>query len=57
MTKNIDMPTMTSSRKVLSQYREQLEIKIKDKIIWAMRQNAITVMTKTVRENDPSSLP
>ena len=51
------MPTMTSSRKVLSQYREQLEIKIKDKIIWAMRQNAITVMTKTVRENDPSSLP
>ena len=48
---------MTNSKEILPQYRVQLETDIKDIFIWAIGQNAITEMTKTVREREPSSLP
>ena len=54
MTKDIDLSTMTISKEILPQYRDQLETDIKDMLIG---HNAITEMTKTVREREPSSLP
>ena len=57
VTKDIDMSTMTNSKEILPQYRDQLKTDIKDIFIWAIGQNAITEMTKTVREKEPSSLP
>ena len=50
MTKEVDLSTMTNSRGILPQYGDQLEAEIKDKFLWAIGQNAITEMTKTVRE-------
>ena len=57
MTKDIDLSTMTNNKEILPQYRDQLEADIKDIFLWAIGQNAITEMTKTVREREPSSLP
>ena len=57
MTKEIDLSTMTNSKEILPQYRDQLETDIKDIFFWAIGQNAITEMTKTFREREPSSLP
>ena len=57
MTKEIDISTMVNSKEILPQYREQLETEIKDIFFWAIGQNALTEMTKTVREREPSSLP
>ena len=57
MTKDIDLSTMTNSKEILPQYRDKLEAEIKDIFIWAIGQNAITEMTNTVREREPSSLP
>ena len=57
MTKDLDLSTMTNSKEILPQYRDQLETEIKDIFLWAIGQNAITEMTKTVREREPSSLP
>ena len=48
---------MTNSKEILPQNRDQLKTDIKDIFIWAIGQNAITEMTKTVREREPSSLP
>ena len=55
MTK--DLSTMTNSKEILPQYRDQLEAEIKDKFLWAIGQNALTEMTKTFREREPISLP
>ena len=52
MTKEIDLSTMTNNKEILTQYRDQLETEIKDIFIWAIGQNAITEMTKTIRERD-----
>ena len=57
MTKDLDLSTMTNSKEILPHYRDQLEAEIKDIFLWAIGQNAITEMTKTVREREPSSLP
>ena len=57
LTKENDLSTMTNNKKILTQYRDQLETEIKDIFIWAIGQNAITEMTKTIREREPSSLP
>ena len=57
MTKDIDISPMVNSKELLPQYREQLETEIKDIFLWAIGQNALTEMTKTVREREPSSLP
>ena len=48
---------MTNSKKILPQYRDQLEIEIKDIFFRAIGQNAITEMKKTAREREPNSLP
>ena len=40
MTKEIDISTMVNSKKILPQYREQLETEIKDIFLWAIGQNA-----------------
>ena len=56
MTKDLDLSKMTNNKEILRQYRDQLETEIKDKLLWAIGQNSITEMTKTVREREPSSL-
>ena len=57
MTKEIDISPMVNSKEILPQYREQLETELKDIFLWAIGQNALTEMTKTVRERELSSLP
>ena len=57
MTKDLDLSKMTNKKEILPQYRDQLETEIKDIFLWAIGQNAITEMTKTVKEREPSSLP
>ena len=54
---DLDLSKMTDNKEILPQYRDQLETEIKDIFLWAIGQNAITEMTKTVREREPSSLP
>ena len=56
MTKDLDLSKMTNNKVILPKYREQLETETKDILLWAIGQNAITEMTKTVREREPSSL-
>ena len=56
MTKDLDLSKMTNHKKILPQYRDQLETEVKDIFLWAIGQNAITEMTKTVREREQSSL-
>ena len=43
---------MTKNKEILPQYRDQLEMEIKDIFLWAIGQNAITEMTRTVRERE-----
>ena len=57
MTKDIDISPMVNSKEILPQYREQLETEIKDIYLWAIGQNALTEMTETVGQREPSSLP
>ena len=57
MIKDINLSTMTNSKEKLSQFRDQLELETKDTFLWAIRQSALTEMTKTVRERKPSVLP
>ena len=57
MTRELDLSKMTNSKEVLPQCRDQLEEEIKDVLIWAIGQSALTEMTKTVREKEPTSLP
>ena len=49
MTKDLDLSKITNNKEILPQYRDQLETEIKDIFLWAIGQNAITKMTKTVR--------
>ena len=57
MTKELDLSNMTNNKEILPQFRDQLELEIKDIFLWAIGQTALTEMTKTVREREPSSLP
>ena len=57
MTKDIDLSIMTNSKKLLPQYREQLELEIKDTFLWTIGQSALTEMTKTVGERESSISP
>ena len=56
MTQKIDLNTMTTDKDILEEYREELEIKIKDIFIWALGEEAVTEMTKTARDNDPNKM-
>ena len=55
MTKEIHLSIMTNNKEILP-FRDQLELEIKDIFLWAIGQTAITEITKTVREKEPSSL-
>ena len=57
MTKDIDLSQMVNSKEILPQFRDQLELEIKDTFLWAIGQSALSEMTKTVREREPSTLP
>ena len=57
MTKENDLSTMTNSKEILPQFRDQLELEIKVIFLWAIGQSALTEMNKTVREREPSVLP
>ena len=57
MTKEIDLSQMTNSTEILPQFRDHLELEIKDTFLWAIGQSALTGMTKTVREREPTALP
>ena len=48
---------MTKSNEMLPQFRDQLELELKDTFLWAIEQSALTETTKTVREREPSVLP
>ena len=45
---------MTTDKELLPEFRDELEEKIKDIIIWALGEAAVTEMTKTVKDNDPN---
>ena len=57
MTRELDLSKMTNSKEVLPQYRDQLEVEIQDVFILAIGQSALTEMTKTIREKEPTPLP
>ena len=54
MTQDIDLNNMTTDKEILPEYRDELEVKIKDIFIWALGDAAVTEMTKTVINKDPN---
>ena len=56
MTQKIDLNMKTTDKEIIENYREELEMKIKDNFIWTLGEEAVTEMTKTVRENDPNKM-
>ena len=56
MTQDIDLTNMTTDKEIIPEFREELEVKIKDIFIWALGEAAVTEMTKTVRDNDPNKM-
>ena len=56
ITQKIDLNRMTTDKEILEEYREELGIKIKDIFIWALGEEAVTEMTKTVRDNEPNKM-
>ena len=56
MAQNIDLNEMTTDRETLPNYRNDLEHRIKDFLIWALSESSITEMTRTVRDNDPNKM-
>ena len=56
MTQKIDLNRMTTDKEIIEEYREELQIKIRDIFIWALGEEAVTDMTKTVRDNDPNKM-
>ena len=56
MTQDIDLNNMTTDKEVLPEFREELEIKIKDIFIWALGEAAVTEMTITVIDNDRNKM-
>ena len=56
MTQDIDLNNMTTEKEILPEFRDELEVKIKEIFIWALDEAAVTEMTKTVRDNDPTKM-
>ena len=54
MTQKLNLNRMTTDKEIIEEYREQLEMKTKDIFIWALGEEAVTKMTKTVRDNHPN---
>ena len=55
-TQNIVLNVMTTYREILPNYRDDVELRVKELFIWALSETAITEMTKTVTDNDPNRL-
>ena len=51
VTQRNDLNMMRTDKEIIEEYREELEIKIKDIFIWALGEEAVTEMTKTVKDN------
>ena len=43
-------------KETISDFRDELEVKIKDILIWAFAQAAVTETAKTARDNDPNKM-
>ena len=56
MKKILDLSLLTNSKEILPQYRDQLEAEMKDIFLWAIGQNLVTEITKTVRERESTKL-
>ena len=56
MTQDINLNIMTTDKEILFEFREELEVKIKDIFTWALGEAAVTEMTKTVKDNDPNKM-
>ena len=56
MTKDLDLSTLTNSEEILPQDRDHLEAEVNDIFLCAFGQNAITEMTKKVRERERTKL-
>ena len=48
---------MTNDKEILEEFRERLELEIKDTFVWALGDAAIQEMTRTVRGREPTTLP
>ena len=57
ITKDRGLSIMTNNKEILPHYRDQLDTEVKCIFLWAIGQNAITELTKTVRERKPSPQP
>ena len=57
MTRDIDLKEMANDKEILEDFRELLDREIKDIFVWAIGEAAVSEMTKTIRERDPTSLP
>ena len=47
---------MRTDNEISPEFRDELEVKIKDIFIWALGEAAVTEMTKTIRDNDPNKM-
>ena len=56
MTQKIDLNMMKTDKEIIEEYREELQMKIKDIFISALGEEAVTEMTKTVGDNDPNKM-
>ena len=57
MTRDIDLKEMANDKEIFEDFRELLDREIKDIFVWAIGEAAVSEMTKTIRERDPTSLP
>ena len=57
MTRDFDLSEMTNDKEIFEEYRERLELEIKDTFVWALGETAIQEMTRTVRGREPTTLP
>ena len=56
MTKDIDLNDMTTDKKMIPEFQDELESKIKHAFSRALVEAAVTEMTKTVRDNEPNKM-
>ena len=56
-TRDIDLSEMTNDKEIFQEFRERLELEIKDTFVWALGETAIQEMTRTVRGREPTTLP
>ena len=57
MTRDLDLNEMTTDKEIKAEYRDLLNAEIKDIFVWALGESAITEMSRTIREREPTTLP